>query len=362
MQIGSEFQLEFEECSIKDNNLQTYLKEYETLYVDSGRSAINLISHMIGEGEILVPAYACVSVMYSFKRNIQPVYYKVDTSFQPDLEDLENKITKRTKAIFLMHYWGKLLPTEILEKFQILKEKYALLIIEDTTQSIFSARETIGDYMLCSLRKWFAIPDGGVIYSKKTLAPIEAGDIKEAGIDRKAYIMALKTQYLRQELDSREYCDSQFAAIEEQLNERGYKQENCYMSDLTYFLLSCQDILQLIQKRQENAKTLQHELISIPEVRPVYDAYGASDCPFMLSFYVERRDELRKELFTKDICTCVLWFVYKTELIYFETSAQMAGDIIQLPIDQRYTKKQMKLIAEAIRSFYAGIKGKEGIL
>ncbi len=56
MEIGSEFQLVFEDLKKCDNHIFHYLEEYHTLYADSGRTAINLLSHIVGEGEILMPA------------------------------------------------------------------------------------------------------------------------------------------------------------------------------------------------------------------------------------------------------------------------------------------------------------------
>jgi dTDP-4-amino-4,6-dideoxygalactose transaminase len=98
-----------------------------------------LISHGIGKGdEVIVPSLTFVAtsnaILYTGAR---PVFADIISLEHPlmDPEDIEKKITKRTKAILLMHYAGY--PCDM-EKIQSLARKNGLYIIEDAAHAVGS--------------------------------------------------------------------------------------------------------------------------------------------------------------------------------------------------------------------------------
>ena len=85
--------------------------------------------------------------------------------FPGELDQLEELIQKHSvHVLYFMHYFGALQPEETRRRIAEWKETYGLTVIEDTTHSLFTAKKTVGDYCIASLRKWFPIPDGGVLY------------------------------------------------------------------------------------------------------------------------------------------------------------------------------------------------------
>jgi dTDP-4-amino-4,6-dideoxygalactose transaminase len=130
---------------------------------------ISLLALGISAGdEVLVPGYTFVasigSIIYS---RATPVLVEVDESLTMDPEDLEGKITDKTKAIMPVHMLGN--PCNM-EKIMEVAKKHNLLVIEDGCQAAgatYQGRKlgTIGDIGTFSLNqhKNIAAGSGGLI-------------------------------------------------------------------------------------------------------------------------------------------------------------------------------------------------------
>ncbi len=106
------------------------------LAVNSGTSA--LISGMIGIGvsqgdEVLVPAYTYVATAAAtLALGAIPVVVEIDGALTMDPDDIEKKITKKTKAIAPVHMRG--VPCNM-EKIMAIARKHNLVVIEDCAQA-----------------------------------------------------------------------------------------------------------------------------------------------------------------------------------------------------------------------------------
>ncbi|MCI9176213.1 MAG: hypothetical protein HFH49_15030 [Lachnospiraceae bacterium] len=181
MELGSEFDLDFSQLTETSDTIFSYLKEFPALYTDSGRSALRLLSGRLAGAKILAPDYICRSVTDALPKDCKVIYYSVDRRFRIDLEQLEELIRKHSaRFLYLMYYFGPLQPEDTRKRIAEWKEIYGLTVIEDTTHSLFTARKTVGDYCIASLRKWFPIPDGGVLYAGEKF-PIPDGGVLYAG-------------------------------------------------------------------------------------------------------------------------------------------------------------------------------------
>ena len=66
-------------------------------------------------------------------RSAKPIFVDVDReTLCIDIDDLEKKITKKTKAIYLVHYGGNSCDVEKLLK---LKKKYNIYLVEDAAHA-----------------------------------------------------------------------------------------------------------------------------------------------------------------------------------------------------------------------------------
>jgi len=135
------------------DNLKRTLEEYFGLRVfpvNSGRSAIYLILKAAGIGagdEVIIQAYTCNSVPNPVLwTGAVPIYADINPdTLNVDPEDVEKKITPRTKAIILQHTFGR--PGPIQELGDIAK-KHSLYLIEDCAHALGAklSRKKLGTF------------------------------------------------------------------------------------------------------------------------------------------------------------------------------------------------------------------------
>jgi perosamine synthetase len=105
--------------------------------VSNGTVALEVAVSALGiksGDEVIVPTFTIVSCLGAIlKAGASPVF--VDSypdSWNMNVDEIENKITSKTKAIVAVHIYG--LPTEM-QVIQTLAKKYNLLIIEDAAEA-----------------------------------------------------------------------------------------------------------------------------------------------------------------------------------------------------------------------------------
>ena len=221
MELGSEFDLDLSKLVETSDTVFTYLKEFHTIYTDSGRSALRLLGEQLAGNTILLPDYICGIVPKALPEDCRIIYYPLDCRLGIDMEQLEALILAYKPCfLYLMHYFGALQQEECIECIRDLKRKNHLIVIEDTTHSLFTAKKTVGDICLASLRKWFPVPDGGVLYTEEPgLLPKLPRKKKQAF--RKVEAMVLKKLYLTEGLDCNRRYREIFAREEETLDQCG---------------------------------------------------------------------------------------------------------------------------------------------
>lgn len=352
--MGYDLDLNVRTLSIKEDTVFDYMSDYNCIYLDSGRSCIKVICQLFKDREVLVPSFSCISVINGFVNGVKPVFYKINDDFTIDLDDLESKITANTGGIYITNYFGHLLTDEAAAKILELKEKYGLTVIEDNTQSVFSGGLKVGDYALSSIRKWFPVPDGGVIYSKKPLSVFDIkGFVKDSKQCDKLYPQTLKSMVIKGlvEYPVAKIADL-FAVVEHELDEYADNGEIFLMCDFTRFVYTCNNVPSMIKTRQENEKYLR-TLIHSPYLRQAIPHLEEGECPFNMPMYCTCRDEMWQYLVDNfDIYPSVLWRTHIYDQVNkIGSTARMGKEIISFPVDQRYTKEDMEKMAEAVNSF-----------
>lgn len=163
-------------CGVKVKELQKKWAEKcgvdTAVAVSSGTASLHtaLIYACIGAGdEVLVPCITDMgTVIAVLLQNGVPVFVDVDPVTQNmDLEDLERKITKRSKAVIPVHMFG--LPCDI-EEIVALAHKHALIVVEDCCQAHFATYKgkyvgTFGDIGCFSFQqtKHITAGEGGMV-------------------------------------------------------------------------------------------------------------------------------------------------------------------------------------------------------
>ncbi len=348
MELGSEFELSFADLERVEDSIFEYLKDFNSIYMNSGRSAARLLNTMLQGKKILLPSYICDSVIDVYKSSMEIVYYNIDKRLGIDLEDLLSKLSDDIDIVYLMHYFGKVQEESVLSNIIEKQEEYHFVIIEDTTHSVFSNPNTIGDYCICSLRKWFPISDGAVLYSKNGLDKVEC-----KGVCRKVSYPKVDAMILKHsQIHRRVSCNSTYREIFVEEEERvEQEQDNYFLSEISEILLRCFSVNELISRRKDNCEYL---VKNLPDKwKTVFDM-GSESVPLALPIYCSERDELREYLINNNIFCAVHWPIHEVSLIKRKDMKEMSESMLSLPIDQRYDKKNMEYLIKVLKG-YKGI-------
>ncbi len=138
-----------------------------------GRNALfTLIKALqLESSEIIIPAFTCSSIPEAIiKAGANPILVDVDNSFTIDPQEVEKKISTKTKAIYAIHTFGN--PADINKLVKIAKENH-LLLIEDVAHALGSKYNQklvggFGDFALYSLTKNMYNFGGAVITTGNT--------------------------------------------------------------------------------------------------------------------------------------------------------------------------------------------------
>jgi len=172
-----------------ERSLSSYLGVKHVLGVNSGTSALHcaLVGAGIGPGdEVIIPTYAWVSCPCAVvAAGARPVLANVDKSLTLDPEDVEDKVSERTKAIMAVHIRGVGCDLDPLTK---IAHKYGLTIVEDTAQAAggtYHGRKlgSIGDVGIFSfqLNKILSAGEGGAVATNDSTIYERATMFHDAG-------------------------------------------------------------------------------------------------------------------------------------------------------------------------------------
>ncbi len=124
------------------NNLSVFTDVKHTVGVANGLDALRLIfkayiqAGVMQEGdEVIVPANTFIATVLAVSDNrLTPVFVEPDLeTYNIDIKKIEEKITSKTKAILIVHLYGRVVFSDALTA---LAKKYNLKIIEDNAQAI----------------------------------------------------------------------------------------------------------------------------------------------------------------------------------------------------------------------------------
>ena len=173
--------LSWEEFQGGDNEqIPSLLDVGETRLTTSGRMAIGLALRLmkVDRGdEMLVPAYHCSSMLEPlWHKGVTCVYYRINPDTSIDLNDIEKRLTPRTRALMITHYFGFPQQMAAIREFC---DANRLMLLEDCAHAFFGEYEgkaigSYGDYAIGSLMKFFPVYDGGcLVSSRHSLKEIE---------------------------------------------------------------------------------------------------------------------------------------------------------------------------------------------
>lgn len=155
--------------------------------VNSGTSALELAVELAGinQGdEVLTPVLTCTATnLPLLHRKARIVFVDTDVDLNINVQDLESKITPKTKAVVFVHFGGN---NRGLDTVVALCKKHKIKLIEDAAQAIGSKNWGKGDFTCVSLQaiKVLTSGDGGALICKKDSDHAKAKRLRWFGYDR----------------------------------------------------------------------------------------------------------------------------------------------------------------------------------
>ncbi len=155
-----------EEIVSLEREFGQYIGSSFSLATNSGTSALIMACRAIGIGpgdEVIVPAYTFIATAQAVLQcGALPVFADIDDTFTISPESIKKLITKKTKAIVVVHIFGNVCNMDAILS---IAKKYAIPVIEDCAQAIgatYKNKEvgSIGDIGCFSFNRLKALPTG----------------------------------------------------------------------------------------------------------------------------------------------------------------------------------------------------------
>lgn len=341
-----------------------------------GRVAVQRIVHLLGIGpddDILIPSYNCGSEIDPlYKSGARISVYRVDGSARIDFNDVRRKITDRTRAIYLIHYFGFL--SDAFEMANLCREKN-LLLIEDCALSLFSEISgkkagTFGDAAIFSISKTFLVRSGALVVNNEKLA--RDWPMRRPGRDPTGFLPLLKASFfetiervgapasllkriflfMNRSREENNAVNSTRPPIAQRMFFRP-ELNDLKMMALSRFFLSGIDPKKVIEKRRRNFMLLLQNVKERPGISHFFHDLPAGVCPLYFPLVVEERSRLCKYLFGRMIETPQWWFGYHPSINWDEypESCRLKDHVLQLPVHSRLSERAVLYIAREVNGF-----------
>jgi dTDP-4-amino-4,6-dideoxygalactose transaminase len=134
---------------------------------------------------VLVPAYHHGNEVRAIRASGARVrFYSIGADLQPDLDEVEQLLRSRPRALYVIHYLGWPQPIEELER---LCRRRGTLLIEDCALALLSGVSggplgSFGDYAVFCLYKTLPVPNGGLLAQNRgNLAGLQGLGLRGCG-------------------------------------------------------------------------------------------------------------------------------------------------------------------------------------
>ena len=319
-----------------ENSLNKFTGSNTCIGVNSGTAALNLALSLfdLKNKEVLIPSLTFVSTAHAVILNgAKPIFVDVNPeTLCLDEKQIQNSITKNTKAIIPVHFAG--FPCNLTAIRSICK-KNNLYLIEDAAHAIGSTFNNKkigahGDAVCFSFHpvKNLAMPTGGAIT-----------------INHKNH------KKFRKQLESRRWCGiSDRNNVDYDVHELGW---NYYMNEFSAAigLVQLKKLNEMIKTRKRIAKFYDRE-INLENKIPY-----STDCSYHLYWIlVENRKQFRKKLANEGIETGTH---YKPvhHMSYYKNKKPLpitektSNEIVTIPIHPNLTDNQLSKIVHFVNKF-----------
>jgi len=308
--------------------------------LNSGTSALHLamiLLHVGKEDEVIVPANTFIATAWAVSYvGAKPVFADCDpNTWEIDPNDVEKKITAKTKAVIGVHLYGQPFDIDAVKK---ITKRHKLLLVEDCAQAhgALYKNKKVGS---------FAEMGCFSFYPSKNLGALgEAGEITT---NKKSYMKELKI--LRNQGSTKKYFHNQI----------GF---NMRMEGIQGAVLSLKlKYLETWNKRRKTIARLYQQQINNPKIKKQFQPKWAESVYHLFVVAVENRPHFLHYLEVKGIgysihypLPCHLQKAFKY-LHYHQgdlpIAEKLANQCVSIPIYPEMTNDQIEKVIDVLNKY-----------
>jgi len=321
-----------------ENDFAKYCGYKYAVGVSTGLSALETILHahnISTDDEVITVANSAVATALAISNvGAKPIFCDIGNDFLIDSSKIENLITKKTKAILLVHLFGKICE---MNKINEIAKKHNLLVIEDACQA--HGANFQGESMVNT--KAFSF------YPTKNL-----GALGEAGMivtnDEKIRDFALSYRNYGQE---KRYCHT--------IKGNNYRIDALQCAFLS---IKLKDLDNAVSKRREIAKNYVDKLSNLDGL-VVNDFDDSSSYHlFVIRVIKNKRDKLKDFLEKSGVTTLIHYPLlinkqpcYKEEYpdCLLEKADKFQDEILSLPCYPLLTEEEQNYVIDKLKEFFS---------
>lgn len=322
-----------------------------------------------------MPSYNCgTEVDPLLHAGISIVLYRVDRSSRIDITDLRRRVTSKTKAVYVTHYFGFPQPLPELKEFCQARRLY---LIEDCALSLFSSDDTtklgtVGDAAVFSFPKSLPVPDGGALVGNdraldvgewrltapksmpvlRGLLPLVKASLLR-GLSRRT--LSYPLYWLLVAVERTVHSSAKPCSVDEwgKMPDTYYysvEMTDRRMSLVTHCLLSRFDSMAIIEKRRANFERYLELFSEESKISPLFDELPSGVCPLHFPVISDRRNQVCADLNYKGIDAIPWWAGYHQGLSWkeFDDARFLKDNLLTLPVHQDLEFNEVEFIAESL--------------
>lgn len=286
----------------------------EGIHLNTGRNALEYILRALSVKKLWIPYFTCNVILEPLRKlGVEYHFYRINEK----LEIADNIRLENGAYLLVTNYYG------IKDAYVAsLAKIYGKSLIVDNAQA-FYAPYLEGTHAFYSPRKFVGLPDGGIAYTTA----------QDFIIDLPQDISYNRCSHLLKRIDLN--AGAGYADFREN-SHKLVMQNVSRMSNLTRSLLQAVDFAEVRRRRRENFEYL-HQALSASNLLKFSEDFA---CPMVYPYY-SADASLKQRLIENKIFVATYWpnvfeWCEKDTVEY-----NLADGMIAIPIDQRYTKKEM---------------------
>lgn len=301
--------------------IPSILEVKNRVFTTSGRASIALALEDAGISagdEVLIPAYHCEAMVAPAKwRQAKIVFYRIQRDTKVDIEDIAAKISTKTRAIIVTHYFGF---EQDLKPIRQLCNHHKIILIEDCAHAMFGLSSgqpigSTGDYAIGSCMKFLPIYEGGMLLSatrelnhiklsspsfkfqlKSAFNALEAsiffGRLGKLGSSAKILLKIKDALWGRLKQTQMMHDGSRLGPSSSE-GGFGLDEEWIYkkMSYFSHWVVNHSSLEYVIEQRRSNYQRIYKALSNLPNCRALFENLPEHSVPWVFPIHVQQPDK-----------------------------------------------------------------------